>query len=148
MASSLWFFQALAAAVLWGFGYALSERVLKQGVSPAFLVFLSGVLTLPVYLFTASWMGKLRPGIQVVLAEPRLFGMAVVVALCIAAGNLLIFTSVSMKNATLANMVEIAYPLFTFVFAWLLFREAQLNASTALGGVLVLCGVALIFLKS
>ena len=52
----------------------------------------------------------------------------------------------SAKNPTLASLIEISYPIFVVVFAWLFFREMQLNAMTLFGGLLVLAGVSVIIL--
>jgi drug/metabolite transporter (DMT)-like permease len=52
----------------------------------------------------------------------------------------------SAKNPTLASLIEISYPLFVVVFAWLFFREMQLNPMTICGGLLVIAGVAVIIL--
>ena len=43
MAQYAWFFYALSAAVLWGFGYALSERVLKSGLKPSFFMLIEAI---------------------------------------------------------------------------------------------------------
>ncbi|MGA2053413.1 MAG: EamA family transporter, partial [Opitutales bacterium] len=49
------------------------------------------------------------------------------------------------KNATLASLIEISYPFFVALFAWLLFRDVQLSWATALGGLLILAGIAIIY---
>ena len=59
--------------------------------------------------------------------------------------NLTIMLSIQQKNATLAGMVEISYPLFTAFFAWLILREVQVNMGTWLGAGLIFAGVACIF---
>ena len=48
------------------------------------------------------------------------------------------------RNATLASLIEISYPVFVALFAWLLFREIHVNASVVVGGLLVFAGVCLI----
>ena len=52
----------------------------------------------------------------------------------------------SAKNPTLASLIEISYPLFVVLFAWIFFREMQLNTITICGGLLVIAGVAVIIL--
>jgi drug/metabolite transporter (DMT)-like permease len=52
------------------------------------------------------------------------------------------------RNATLASLIEISYPAFVAVFAWLLFREWQLNAGVLLGALLVFAGCTLIIVNS
>jgi len=120
---SLWFFQALGAAMCWGLGYVLSERLFKAGVAPAFL--------------QAQWAVLMdnRWGLAWALGASSTFVI----------GNLLIFMAVMGKNATTANMVEVTFPLFTLLFAWALFREVQIGPAQALGGLLILAGVGLIY---
>jgi drug/metabolite transporter (DMT)-like permease len=52
-----------------------------------------------------------------------------------------------MQNASLVGMVEITYPLFTILFAYIFFKEFHLNVFTMLGGMLILSGVFLMYLK-
>jgi drug/metabolite transporter (DMT)-like permease len=52
------------------------------------------------------------------------------------------------KNATLASLIEISYPFFVAVFAWLFFRETQFTWPTVFGGVLILSGVAVVFFSN
>jgi drug/metabolite transporter (DMT)-like permease len=59
--------------------------------------------------------------------------------------NIFILLATKSKNATMAAMVEITYPLFTALFAWLLFKEVQVNAGTAAGAFLILSGVCCIY---
>ena len=66
-----------------------------------------------------------------------------VVALLVA--EVFISLSIVNKNATLAGLIEITYPLFIVLFAWLLFKEGQLTLGTALGSLCILCGVGVIY---
>ena len=51
--NNLWFFIALLSAVFWGISYCFAERIMDQGVSPAFLLLLQGIVTFPVYIIFA-----------------------------------------------------------------------------------------------
>jgi drug/metabolite transporter (DMT)-like permease len=59
--------------------------------------------------------------------------------------GLLSFMAIGEKNATLASLIEISYPLFVAFFAWLFFREVQWNLPTIVGGLLTLGGVAVVY---
>ena len=63
-----------------------------------------------------------------------------------ALGAYLTYAAMSDKNPTLVSLIEISYPLFVILFAWVFFREMQLNMITMLGGILVLAGVVVITL--
>jgi drug/metabolite transporter (DMT)-like permease len=62
-------------------------------------------------------------------------------------GGLLIYIAIGEKNATLASLIEISYPFFVAVFVWLFFRDIQFSWQTLVGGVLILAGVAVVFLS-
>lgn len=147
MSSNTWFYSALAAALLWGICYVLSERVMNQGITPAFLLLISGILVLPFYYFFAHGSATIQQGLEIMLTNKSILFMVVAASLSTVLANYLVLYSVSEKNATLATLVEIAYPVFTFMFAWLLFKDVQLTWNTAMGGILIFSGIALIYLK-
>ena len=62
--------------------------------------------------------------------------------------SVLLFVSIDSKNATLASLIEISYPVFVVLFAYVLFRDVHLNASVLVGGLLVFAGVAIIVLNN
>ena len=91
---------------------------------------------------------QFKIGIDIVTDNKRILLDIMIVALSYVGGAFLIFLAIAEKNATLANLVEISYPIFTFLFAWLLFREVQISWQAALGGLLIFSGIGLIFWKS
>ena len=52
--------------------------------------------------------------------------------------------SIEAKNATVASLIEVTYPLFTAFFAWALFRQTTLNAATIIGGLFIFAGVLIV----
>ena len=148
MGAYTWLVFSLIAAVLWGFSYAVSEKVLQSGISASLLSAIVGCVTLPLYFTIAALRHDIRPGLAVFAEKPGILVMAVLMAVGIAVGNYLILHSIILKNATYATLIEITYPLFTCLFAWLLFRELQVNVYTAVGALLIFSGLGIIFLKS
>ncbi|HBH25960.1 MAG TPA: hypothetical protein DDX54_00940 [Rhodospirillaceae bacterium] len=143
----LWFLQALGAAVMWGLGYVLSERLFKAGISPAFFLIFLNLASVPAYvLFLGGAQGAARSA-GLLTGDAGLAAIALVAVGTFVAGNLLIFSAVMGKNAAVANMVEVSFPLFTVLFAWALFREVQVTWTHALGGLFVLSGVGIIYWK-
>ena len=59
-------------------------------------------------------------------------------------GAVLLYLSINSRNAPLASLIEITYPAFVVLFAWLFFRQMHLNAAVVIGGVLILAGSGLI----
>ena len=141
----MWIVYALAAAIIWGISYAASGRVIERGITPLVFFFhytLFGAAAAAGALTLTGKNGTL-------LSEVRALGTdwiwLVVAVVSSAAGGLLIYMAIGEKNATLASLIEISYPFFVAVFAWLFFRETQFNWPTILGGILILGGVAVFF---
>jgi drug/metabolite transporter (DMT)-like permease len=142
----MWIIYALSAAVLWGMSYAASGRVIERGIAPLSLFVCYGAFSAVAGALALLFTGRLS-GLNREFAslsgEWIWFLIAVVGA---AAGSLLIYLAIGEKNATIASLIEISYPLFVAFFAWLFFRETQLNWPTVTGGLLILCGVGIVFM--
>lgn len=136
-----WYLAALAAAVVWGVHYPLVDHALKKLSLPGVLV----LTTLPVVALVPLFARPLRSDIGVLAAADwpsRL--LLLTPALTSVAGAALLYAAIDTKNATLASLIEISYPAFVALFAWLLFRETHLTANALLGGALIMSGVVLI----
>jgi drug/metabolite transporter (DMT)-like permease len=141
----LWLIYALAAAVIWGINYAVSGRLLERGVSPQALFFVDLVFGAAavgaVITLTGRWSATVA---QVRGLSAGDFAWLLVAVAASTAAGLLIFLSIGAKNATLASLIEVTYPLFTAFFAWVLFRQATLNTDTVVGAVLIFVGVVVV----
>ncbi|QQG35532.1 MAG: EamA family transporter [Micavibrio aeruginosavorus] len=142
----LWFYYALSASVIWGISYAFTDRLLQQGVSISLLMLIEAALILPTAVALSIKLSPFK-GVDVIFSNPRVFLMAVFVALTAVAGGALILLSITEKNATLASFIEISYPLFVFIFSMIFFKDVQLNMGTALGACLIMAGIATIYFK-
>ena len=140
-----WYIPAIAAAVVWGLHYPLIEHALKR-VSLTTVVLLTAA---PMALVALAFPVRLAEDwrtLSVLPAGERL--LIATIALTSLAGTVLLYLAVRGRNATLASLIEISYPAFVAIFAWLLFREWQLNAGVLLGAGLVFAGTAIIILNS
>ena len=142
----MWIVYAVSAAVIWGISYSACGRIIQRGMTPLAFYFCASVFSTLVTAIALSAMGKLGS----VLGEVKGLGADwkwfVIALLASAAGTLLIYIAIGAKNATLASLIEISYPLFVAIFAWLFFRETQFNLSTILGGACIIGGVGIVFL--
>ena len=140
----MWFFSALFAAVLWGFDYAFDERVLKYISVPVFL---------SIQLFAASlilaliaWMsGAWQKDIIALASSSRILLLFLLGIVAFSVANVFICTAIQDKNATFSSLIEISYPLFIALISWLVFDEGELTWSTGIGGLLIFCGVFVIY---
>jgi len=143
-APGFWIVYAVSAAVLWGLSYTMTEQVMKKlsALSVMFFCSLGGVIFA---LVAGLLLGSFKKDWQILKtagAELKLLGVCVAVVMI---ANVFILLSIKAKNATMAGMVEITYPLFTALFAWVLFKEAQMTTGTLIGFALIVAGVACIY---
>jgi len=140
-----WYIPAIAAAVVWGLHYPLIEHALRRVSLPTVVLLTALPMALVALAFPARLAADWRAMLALPIGERWLIGL---IALTSLAGTVLLYMAVRGRNATLASLIEISYPAFVAVFAWLLFREWQLNAGVLLGALLVFAGSTLIILNS
>ena len=143
----MWLLLATTASMFWGISYVFSEQLYKH---------ISVLTTLSIEMFVisliigvAAWRdGDLRPDMTTLFSSPRLGWLLLGSIIVWAVAELCINYSIADKDATLAGLIEITYPLFIALFAYLFFQESELNIGTTLGGLLVFCGVCVIYFFS
>lgn len=142
----MWLLLALGASLLWGLNYVIAEKAMLR-IAPLTLMALELVFAALAATVLALATGSLRSD-TTLLAHDRTAMMLVGASvLAFTAANTAIFFSIATKNATLAGLVEISYPLFITLFTWLLFRESHLNSAVVTGAVLIAAGVMVIMLR-
>jgi len=142
----MWFAYALSAAIIWGISYAASGRAIERGVSPVVFFTLYASVGAVMGLLALSLAGKLAAFPNEIRAVGRDWPWLAVAVVTSGVGALLIYMAIGEKNATLASLIEISYPVFVAFFAWLFFRETQFNLMTVLGGLMIVAGVTVVFL--
>lgn len=144
----MWLIYSLAAAVIWGVSYAASGRAIERGMSPLSFFFLytfAGAIAGGSALAVTGRFGSMTAEIRGLGSDWIWLLIAVITS---AAGALLIYMAIGEKNATLASLIEISYPFFVALFAWLFFRDIQITPATVFGGILILSGVFVVFLAN
>ena len=140
-----WYLTAIGAALIWGIHYPLIDNALKK-LSLVTVLLLTAI---PIVAVTPFFRDSLASDYRLLLAMSWSERVPVLaLALTSLLASVLLFVSIDSKNATLASLIEITYPLFVAVFAFLLFREVHINPSLLLGGVLVFAGVSVIVLNN
>jgi drug/metabolite transporter (DMT)-like permease len=142
----MWIVYALAAAIIWGISYATSGKVIERGLTPLVFFFLYTFFGAAAAAAALAIMGKTGTLISEFRSLEGDWVWLLVAIVSSATGGLLIYIAIGEKNATLASLIEISYPFFVAVFAWLFFRDIQFNWQTLLGGMFILAGVAIVFL--
>jgi drug/metabolite transporter (DMT)-like permease len=63
---------------------------------------------------------------------------------CVIVANILICMSILTKNATIAAIIELSYPIFTIIFTYAIFRQYHLNPGTIVGGIFIIIGALIV----
>ncbi len=140
-----WYVAAIGAALVWGVHYPLVDHALKK-LSLVSVLLLTALPIVALGLFFHRTLAADYAVWTTLDTGPKLRVLAL--ALTSLLGSVLLFLSIAGKNATLASLIEISYPVFVALFAWLLFREVHVNASVLVGGLLVFAGVTLIIMNN
>jgi drug/metabolite transporter (DMT)-like permease len=139
----MWFALAFSAAMLWGLTYAISGRLLKDISVPTMLFISSAIGTAVMFVYALS-IKRLGVDLRTLASSRYLLLLFAGSTVAYILANLAISYSIVGRNATLAAVIEIAYPLSTALAAWLLFGEKQFTLSTLVGGLLIVAGSAVI----
>lgn len=141
----MWIVFAVLAAILWGLNYSLAEKILYR-ISPITLLTIE--LWIGASLFTViSYFTTLKKDLAILVTEPYIRWLTISEALVVLIASFFIVVSIQLKNATVAGIIELTYPLFTIFFTWVLFNECHVNFSVIIGGFLIFIGVLVISLS-
>ncbi len=139
----MWIILALLASILWGLTYVIQEFLYRHIAVTTYLLIISLFTTLLSFAVGMK-QNTLVPNIKSIFSSKELLAWAILAIIIFIAAELCIGFSIKAKNATLAGLIEISYPLFIALFALLLFKQNHLTFSTGIGGILILSGVAII----
>ncbi len=136
-----WYVAALGAAVTWGIYYPLVDMALKR--ISLFSVILLGMI--PVFLVMPFFLKTVSNDIETVKALPA-SEQWVIAALGLIGlfGEVMVYLAITGKNATLASLIEMTYPVFVVLFAYLFYRQMHVSASVFIGGLMILIGAGLV----
>ncbi len=136
-----WYVAALGAAITWGIYYPLVDMALKR-ISVYSIILLSMI---PVLLALPIFMKTVSDDIETVKALPfSEQGVILSLGLIGLFGEVMVYLAITGKNATLASLIEMTYPVFVVLFAYIFYRQMHVTASVLAGGVMILIGSGLI----
>jgi drug/metabolite transporter (DMT)-like permease len=136
-----WYIAALGAALMWGVHYPLVGFALQR-------ISLIGVLlisVIPVFFLAPFFATQINTDMQNFRGLPLSEQLIVsVIGITSLAGAAFVYLAIGSKNATLASLIEITYPVFVALYSYLMFRHVQVNASVIIGGLMLIAGAGLI----
>jgi drug/metabolite transporter (DMT)-like permease len=140
----MWFLLATIASMCWGVAYILAEHIFKR-VSVLTTLAIETILMGLVLLVFAITTGDFKKDLITIGSSSKLTLTLAAFIIVSTVAELAINFSISEKDATLAGFVEITYPFFIALFAYLLFGQEELSPGTAVGGIIVFIGACIIF---
>ncbi len=140
----MWLTFAILAAILWGLNYALAEKILYS-ISPASLMALEMIVGAVIFTLV-SYFTTMKEDMQVLLTQPSIRWLTFAEITVVLLASFFIFASIYLKNATVAGIIELIYPLFIILFSWILFHETHVNLAVIIGGIMIFVGVIIISL--
>ena len=137
-----WWIYALISAACWGAQYVLMETLFRKvdfAAAFSFLSLMNGILVSAILwvLYPRQNWAKLWENWPTV--------WMIILYLVVGTGAYLFNgLAINEKNATMASLLEISYPLFIILFTLIFLREFHLNAAGLAGAVLILAGCVLV----
>lgn len=141
----MWIIYALAASFFWGITYVLSEQIFKK-ISVLSALGITTLISSVFVILLAASTGILNKDIATILSSRTLKQLLFAEILVLIIAELMIGFSITAKNATLAGLVEISYPIFIVFFTYFIFKGTLPNPGTLVGGLLIFTGVTLVYL--
>ena len=143
----MWIIFAIGASVLWGLSYVLFEQVYKK-ISIMTALWIVCLVMFLAMLIGSILTGSLKPDLSAIESSKKLQWLLLGGIATAILADVFIALSITNKNATLAGLVEISYPIFIALFAFILFKESQLSLAVIIGGILIFTGVFVIYFFS
>ncbi len=138
----MWIWVSMFAAICWGLSYVSVEHVLKTSDKFSYLFFISFSNCL-IYLSLALYNGKLHT-LQPLLGN---FKWLILIIAASVIGNFLTISAVQLKSATHAAAIEISYPIWCALFAYLLFGHFPITWKSAIGLIFIVVGTVIFVLN-
>jgi len=136
-----WISFSLFSAVLSGVAYTFYGELIKK-ISVDSVIFYTSILVGLFFFFVSYFNGSLSNDWEEVRKGSKTASYLLVIFLADIGASFCMFMGMKMKNATAVGLLEISAPLFTLLFAWILFKQSHLSLGLVVGGVLIMSGIA------
>jgi len=145
-----WWSFSIVAAILWGLHFNLVVKVsnvLPKDIYTPLTIFI--ITSVSIFLLMPVIYHKVFSNLVTLWNSGNDIRISVVVLVftAIIAANLLYIAMQLSPNATVAAILDITYPVFIAIIAWLLYRESHIDWTVLVGGGLIFSGAILIIWK-
>jgi len=135
---------SLIVAITRGIQYALMDKVLIS-VPIVVLCFISSIFN-TVFFGILFYLGNYSTNFKKYFADKHILRLFILVVILYLIASSLILVAIKNKNATVASLIEISYPIFVVLFSYLFYKNVHINTQTIIGWILILLWIILIYL--
>lgn len=139
----MWIIFALTASMFWGLSYVFFGEVYKK-ISVLTALGITSFFVCIASISVAYYTGKFKPDMMELLSSRQMMLYMAGAITSFFVAEFFIGSSIAAKNATLASLIEISYPLFIAIFSYILFRN-HVSLATIIGGVVIFIGIFIIY---
>jgi len=135
---------SLIVAITRGVQYAILDKVLVS-VPVVVLCFVSSIFN-TIFFGILFYLGNYSAHFKKYFADKHILWLFILITILYLVSSSLILVAIKNKNATVASLIEISYPIFVVFFSYLFYKNAHINIGTIIGGILVLGGITMLYL--
>ncbi|MEI6673490.1 MAG: EamA family transporter [bacterium] len=127
---------SLIVAITRGVQYALLDKVLVS-VPVVVLCFISSIFN-TIFFGILFYLGNYSSDFKKYFADKNVLRLFILITVLYLISSSLILVAIKNKNATVASLIEISYPIFVVLFTYLFYKNIQIHRQTILGGSMIL----------
>jgi drug/metabolite transporter (DMT)-like permease len=140
-----WWTLSLASAVIWGFHYTMLEIAMKHiSQTTAFIL-----TCVPAFVIALVFHQQIFDDFRVFVdADVKIKVPIILIMFTGAMATMCLYFAMTLKSATHASLLEIAYPVFVTIFSLLILGVNHFSASTIIGALMILSGSAVVIINN
>lgn len=143
MPTSMLVLLPFVAAMCYGIGYVLIERVVGIHINTATFYAINTVICILVLLWFVFWQGESVDFKTFSSATAQTWLLIIMAAAIPCLGWVFTIYAIRHTSAVFTAFAETSYPIFTMAFGFLLFGIRQVNPATIIGGVIIFMGAVI-----
>ncbi len=139
----MWIILSLLASLFWGLLYVLRGQIYNK-ISIYTSIALSAFFVFVVALIISLTSGSFSKDLATIASSRQVLMYVVSAMVILLLAEIFIASSIVAKNATLAGLIEISYPIFIALFSYILYKS-QVSWGTILGSVFIFLGIFVVY---
>lgn len=139
----MWYIFAVLSSFAWGLDYLLQEKVLQKISVTTFYAIQLTIAALIAIIF-ALLKRNLYSDFKVISTSKELPIIIFFEIILFTIASFLLASAIQSKNAALASIIEITYPIFIVLWGYFLFDSIPATIPTIIGALFIFFGISLV----